>query len=290
MRQLRIEKSITHGKGSGELLARYLNEVDRTPLLNVNREVLLAQRIKRGDKSALDELVTANLRFVVTVSKQYQNQGLELPDLINEGNIGLIKAANRFDETRGFKFISYAVWWIRESILQALAEESRIVRVPSNVDKDIKLVKKTANKLEGQLQRDPLPDEIAEFLEIPEKDVKVAKEMGKYPISMDSLVGDTDDTFFVDTLVIEQQKPEEGIDINDFIQNLENRVCRLNENESYVIFHTYGICGRSIKSTWSIANDLKKSIPQIEKLRGSGLKKLRKNKSLYSEYKSLICA
>src|ERR1700741_2169298 len=170
MRQLKITKQITNRETAS--LDMYLQDIGRVELITAEEEVVLAQKIKMGDQKALDKLVKANLRFVVSVSKQYQNQGLSLPDLINEGNMGLIKAAQRFDETRGFKFISYAVWWIRQSILQALAEQARIVRLPLNKIGSINKINKTFAKLEQQLEREPTADEISKVLEISESEVK----------------------------------------------------------------------------------------------------------------------
>src|SRR5674476_1264208 len=165
MRQLKITKSITNRESAS--LDKYLQEIGREELIKVDEEVELAQRIKKGDRAALEKLTKANLRFVVSVAKQYQNQGLSLPDLINEGNLGLIKAAEKFDETRGFKFISYAVWWIRQSILQALAEQSRIVRLPLNQVGSLNKIKKESSRLEQKFERPPSPQEIAEALELP---------------------------------------------------------------------------------------------------------------------------
>src|SRR6187399_1104697 len=172
MRQLKITKSITNRESQS--LDKYLQEIGKEGLITADQEVELARRIKEGDGRALEKLVKANLRFVVSVAKQYQNQGLSLPDLINEGNLGLIKAAQRFDETRGFKFISYAVWWIRQSILQALAEQSRIVRLPLNKIGSINKINKTFSKLEQEFEREPSAAEIATAMEVSEDDVKDA--------------------------------------------------------------------------------------------------------------------
>src|SRR5246500_5173945 len=169
MRQLKITKQVTNRETAS--LDKYLQEIGRGDLIKAEEEVELARKIKQGDESALDRLVKANLRFVVSVSKQYQNQGLSLPDLINEGNLGLIKAAKRFDETRGFKFISYAVWWIRQSILQALAEQSRIVRLPLNKIGAINKINKTYSKLEQHLEREPSYDEVADALDMLPSDI-----------------------------------------------------------------------------------------------------------------------
>src|SRR5512133_856815 len=170
MRQLKITKSITNRESAS--LDKYLQEIGREELITVEEEVELAQRIRGGDRLALEKLTRANLRFVVSVAKQYQNQGLSLPDLINEGNLGLIKAAEKFDETRGFKFISYAVWWIRQSILQALAEQSRIVRLPLNQVGSLNKINKAFSKFEQENERTPSPEELADMLDIPESEVK----------------------------------------------------------------------------------------------------------------------
>src|SRR5210317_1808959 len=170
MRQLKITKSITNRESAS--LDKYLQEIGKEELITVEEEVELARKIKAGDRSALEKLTKANLRFVVSVAKQYQNQGLSLPDLINEGNVGLIKAAEKFDETRGFKFISYAVWWIRQSIMQALAEHSRIVRLPMNRVSSLNKISRTFSELEQKFQRDPMADELAEVLEITEQEVE----------------------------------------------------------------------------------------------------------------------
>ena len=169
MRQLKITKSITNRESAS--LDKYLQEIGKEELITVEEEVELAQRIKKGDRTALEKLTRANLRFVVSVAKQYQNQGLSLPDLINEGNLGLIKAAEKFDETRGFKFISYAVWWIRQSILQALAEQSRIVRLPLNQVGSLNKINKAFSKFEQEFERTPSPEELAEVLELPKEKV-----------------------------------------------------------------------------------------------------------------------
>ena len=190
MRQLKIIKQVTNRETAS--LDKYLQEIGRVDLITAQEEVELAQRIKKGDEEALDRMVKANLRFVVSVSKQYQNQGLTLPDLINEGNLGLIKAAKRFDETRGFKFISYAVWWIRQSILQALAEQSRIVRLPLNKIGSINKINRAFSELEQQYGRPPTPEEIAYELDITIKEVKQSMTNSGRHISMDAPLGDDD--------------------------------------------------------------------------------------------------
>src|SRR5665811_258886 len=184
MRQLKITKQVTNRETAS--LDKYLQEIGKVDLITADEEVELAQRIKKGDQIALEKLTKANLRFVVSVAKQYQNQGLTLPDLINEGNLGLIKAGQRFDETRGFKFISYAVWWIRQSILQAIAEQSRIVRLPLNKVGSLNKINKAFSSLEQEFEREPSSDELAELLEISPDEVKATIGIGGRHVSMDA--------------------------------------------------------------------------------------------------------
>lgn len=199
MRQLKITKSITNRESQS--LEKYLQEIGKVELINPEEEVKLAIRIKQGDQVALDKLTKANLRFVVSVAKQYQNQGLTLPDLINEGNLGLIKAAQRFDETRGFKFISYAVWWIRQSILQALAEQSRIVRLPLNKVGLTNRISKAYSQLEQEYEREPTAEEIAGFLEMDIEEVSATLGMTTRHVSMDQPLADGEDSTLIDVMV-----------------------------------------------------------------------------------------
>jgi RNA polymerase primary sigma factor len=198
MRQLKITKSITNRESQS--LEKYLQEIGKVDLLTPEEEVSLAQAIKRGDQSALEQLTKANLRFVVSVAKQYQNQGLSLSDLINEGNLGLIKAAQRFDETRGFKFISYAVWWIRQSILQALAEQSRIVRLPLNKVGSLNKINKAFSELEQEYEREPSSDELAEMLNIPTSEVETTLSVAARHVSMDAPFVEGEDNSLLDVL------------------------------------------------------------------------------------------
>lgn len=198
MRQLKITKSITNRESQS--LEKYLQEIGKVDLLTPEEEVDLAKRIKQGDQVALEKLTKANLRFVVSVAKQYQNQGLSLSDLINEGNLGLIKAAQRFDETRGFKFISYAVWWIRQSILQALAEQSRIVRLPLNKVGSLNKINKAFSELEQEYEREPSPDELAEMLEIPTEEVETTLGVAARHVSMDAPFVEGEDNSLLDVL------------------------------------------------------------------------------------------
>jgi RNA polymerase primary sigma factor len=240
MRQLKISKSITNRETAS--LDRYLVDIGREGLITADEEVLLAQRIKLGDQAALEKLCKANLRFVVSVAKQYQNQGLSLPDLINEGNVGLIKAAHRFDETRGFKFISYAVWWIRQSILQALAEQSRIVRLPLNQVGSLSKMSKATIKLEQRFERLPSNNELAIELDIPESKVVEALRMSGRIISMDAPIDQDEETKLVDVFVNEDTL---GTDENLIRESLATEVQRslstLAEKEREIINMFYGI-------------------------------------------------
>ena len=199
MRQLKITKSITNRESAA--LDKYLQEISKEELISVEEEVELAQRIKKGDTRALERLTRANLRFVVSVAKQYQNQGLTLPDLINEGNVGLIKAAEKFDETRGFKFISYAVWWIRQSILQAIAEQSRIVRLPLNQVGSVNKINRVLSKFEQENERRPSVDEISEHLDLPKDKIDEAMSVNGRHVSVDAPFADGEDNTLLDVLV-----------------------------------------------------------------------------------------
>lgn len=198
MRQLKITKQVTNRETAS--LDKYLQEIGKVELITADEEVELAQRIRNGDRAALEKLIKANLRFVVSVSKQYQNQGLSLPDLINEGNLGLMKAAKRYDETRGFKFISYAVWWIRQSILQALAEQSRIVRLPLNKIGSINKINKAYAHLEQENERPPSPEELAEVLDMSEEDIKESMKNSGRHLSMDAPLVEGEDSNLYDVL------------------------------------------------------------------------------------------
>ncbi|MBQ7870478.1 MAG: RNA polymerase sigma factor RpoD/SigA [Prevotella sp.] len=240
MRQLKITKSITNRESAS--LDKYLQEIGKEELLTVDEEVELAQRIRKGDRKALDRLTKANLRFVVSVAKQYQNQGLSLPDLINEGNVGLIKAAEKFDETRGFKFISYAVWWIRQNILQAIAEQSRIVRLPLNQVGSMNKINRMLNKFEQENERRPSIEEISEETDIPTDKIDDAMKTTGRHLSVDAPFSEGEDGGLLDVLVndntpmADQQLVQESLkaEINNVLQSL-------NERERNVIEAFYGI-------------------------------------------------
>jgi RNA polymerase primary sigma factor len=240
MRQLKITKSITNRKTAS--LDKYLQEIGKEDLITAEEEVELARKIKAGDQAALEKLTRANLRFVVSVAKQYQNQGLSLPDLINEGNLGLIKAAKRFDETRGFKFISYAVWWIRQSILQALAEQSRIVRLPLNQVGSLNKIKKESSKLEQKFERPPSALEIASSLEVPEHKIDAALRISTRYISMDAPLAQDDDTKFVDIFVNDDTPTtDNGLIRESLAKEIQRSLATLTDKERDVINLYYGI-------------------------------------------------
>ncbi|HPF63552.1 RNA polymerase sigma factor RpoD/SigA [Lentimicrobium sp.] len=240
MRQLKITKSITNRETAS--LDKYLQDIGKEELISAEEEVQLAQRIRQGDQQALEKLCKANLRFVVSVAKQYQNQGLSLPDLINEGNLGLIKAAQRFDETRGFKFISYAVWWIRQSILQALAEQSRIVRLPLNQVGSLNKIKKESSRLEQKFERPPSPDELAEALEIPEYKIDAALKISTRYISMDAPLTEDEDMKFIDIFVDEDTPvTDAGLMRESLAREIQRSLATLTEKERDVVNLYYGI-------------------------------------------------
>lgn len=240
MRQLKITKSITNRESAS--LDKYLQEIGREDLITAEEEVSLAKRIREGDEVALEKLVKANLRFVVSVSKQYQNQGLSLPDLINEGNLGLIKAARRFDETRGFKFISYAVWWIRQSILQALAEQSRIVRLPLNQVGSLNKINKAYSRLEQEFEREPTAEELATILELPEDKVADTMRVSGRHVSMDAPLLNGEDNSLLDVLVNHDSPRADRSLMNESLQReIERSLSTLTERERDVVKLFFGI-------------------------------------------------
>lgn len=240
MRQLKITKSITNRESAS--LDKYLQEIGKEDLITVEEEVELAQRIRKGDQRALEKLTRANLRFVVSVAKQYQNQGLSLPDLINEGNLGLIKAAEKFDETRGFKFISYAVWWIRQSILQALAEQSRIVRLPLNQVGSLNKINKAFSRFEQEHERRPSPEELAETLDLPAEKVADTLRVSGRHISVDAPFGEGEDNSLLDVLVNDDSPVADKTLINESLSTeVERALATLTERERDIIRLFFGI-------------------------------------------------
>ncbi len=240
MRQLKITKSITNRESAS--LDKYLQEIGKEELITVEEEVELAQRIKKGDQAALEKLTRANLRFVVSVAKQYQNQGLSLPDLINEGNLGLIKAAEKFDETRGFKFISYAVWWIRQSILQALAEQSRIVRLPLNQVGSLNKINKAYSKFEQEHERRPSPEELADQLELPAEKVADTLRVSGRHVSVDAPFVDGEDNSLLDVLINNDSPSADRLLIDESLsREIERSLTTLTEREADIIRMFFGI-------------------------------------------------
>ncbi len=240
MRQLKITKSITNRESAS--LDKYLQEIGKEDLITVEEEVELAQRIKKGDRTALEKLTRANLRFVVSVAKQYQNQGLSLPDLINEGNLGLIKAAEKFDETRGFKFISYAVWWIRQSILQALAEQSRIVRLPLNQVGSLNKINKAFNKFEQEYERTPTPEELAETLELPKEKVSDTLRVSGRHVSVDAPFSDGEENSLLDVLINNDSPKADKELLNESLtREIERALSTLTDRERDIVRYFFGI-------------------------------------------------
>lgn len=274
MRQLKITHSITNRDIKS--LDKYLQDICSEELLTPEQEVQLAQRIKQGDQAALERLTKANLRFVVSVAKQYQNQGLSLPDLINEGNVGLIKAAKRFDETRGFKFISYAVWWIRQSILQAIAENSRIVRLPSNQLGALNKLKKEIAKLEQQLERPPSEEELAEILDIPEDKIKAIMGISGRHVSIDAPLASDEDVNFVDVLPNEDTPPTDDKLMQESLsQEIERSLSTLTPYEREVIKMYYGIGMPHPLSLDEIAMKFNLTRERVRQIKEKGIKRLK---------------
>lgn len=240
MRQLKISKSITNRESAS--LEKYLQEIGHQDLLTADEEVELAQQIRKGDRKALERLTKANLRFVVSVAKQYQNKGLSLPDLINEGNLGLIKAAERYDETRGFKFISYAVWWIRQSILQAIAEQSRIVRLPLNQVGSVNRIARELNKFEQENERKPSVEEMADRIDLPEEKIAEAMKINTNHVSMDAPFADGEDNSLLDVLPNTDSPSTDNVLDQESLRTEIGRVLDvLNDREQKVIKAFFGI-------------------------------------------------
>jgi RNA polymerase primary sigma factor len=276
MRQLKISKQVTNRENAS--LDKYLVEIGRVDLITAQEEVELARRIKAGDQRALDKLTRANLRFVVSVSKQYQNQGLTLPDLINEGNVGLIKAARRFDETRGFKFISYAVWWIRQSILQALAEQARIVRLPLNKIGSIGKVNKAYSELEQRLERAPSAEELAHNLELPVKDVKHALESNSRHLSMDAPLkeGDESSSNMYDLLENGSLKdPEQDLLYQSLQKEINRSLSTLTLREADVLKLYFGLDGKRQMSLDEIGYRFDLTRERVRQIKEKAVRRLR---------------
>jgi RNA polymerase primary sigma factor len=274
MRQLKITKQVTNRETAS--LDKYLQEIGKVDLITADEEVELAQRIKAGDKKALEKLVQSNLRFVVSVAKQYQNQGLSLPDLINEGNLGLIKAAKRFDETRGFKFISYAVWWIRQSILQALAEQSRIVRLPLNKIGSINKINKMYAKLEQKNERPPSPEELAEALDMSINDVKISLKNAGRHISMDAPLVEGEDSNLYDVLRSgESPRPDKELMLESLRTEIERALNTLTPREADVIKLYFGLNGNHMMTLEEIGETFDLTRERVRQIKEKAIRRLK---------------
>lgn len=274
MRQLKITKSITNRESAS--LDKYLQEIGREDLISVEEEVELAQRIKKGDQEALEKLTRANLRFVVSVAKQYQNQGLSLPDLINEGNLGLIRAAEKFDETRGFKFISYAVWWIRQAILQALAEQSRIVRLPLNQVGSLNKIKKETSRLEQKFERQPSVDELAESLDMPKEKIAEVLNITTRYVSMDAPLVQDEETNFIDVYVSDDApSTDQSLMKESLSREIERALATLTEKERDVINLFYGIGGQHGLTLDEIAAKFDLTRERVRQIKEKAIRRLK---------------
>lgn len=275
MRQLKISKSITNRESAS--LDKYLQEIGHEELLSVDEEVELAQKIRKGDRRALERLTRANLRFVVSVAKQYQNQGLSLPDLINEGNVGLIKAAEKFDETRGFKFISYAVWWIRQSILQAIAEQSRIVRLPLNQVGSVNKINRELNKFEQEHERRPSVDEIADRINLPEDKIEEAMKVNNRHVSIDAPFVDGEDNSLLDVLADNDMPMADKALVQESLRKeIDRAIELLNDREQKVVRAFFGI-GSPEMTLEEIGEKYNLTRERVRQIKEKAIRRLRHN-------------
>ena len=276
MRQLNITKQVTNRETVS--LDKYLHDIGKVELITAEEEVELARKIKNGDQAALEKLTKSNLRFVVSVAKQYQNQGLTLPDLINEGNLGLIKAAQRFDETRGFKFISYAVWWIRQSILQALAEQSRIVRLPLNKIGTINKINKADAQLEQEFEREPKAEEIAKLLDITEAEVKDSLRNASRHLSMDASLTHDDDNNMYDVLKAEEAPtPDKGLLYESLKMEINRTISTLPEREAQVIKLYFGLDSKHPMTLEEIGEKFDLTRERVRQIKEKAIRRLKHN-------------
>jgi RNA polymerase primary sigma factor len=274
MRQLKISKQITNRESQS--LDKYLQEIGKVDLLTPDEEVILAQKIREGDQYSLERLTKANLRFVVSVAKQYQNQGLSLGDLINEGNLGLIKAAQRFDETRGFKFISYAVWWIRQSILQALAEQSRIVRLPLNRVGSLNKISKTFSDLEQKFEREPSPEELAEVLEISAAEVIDTLKISGRHVSVDAPFVQGEENSLLDVLENDSEvKPDQGLIDDSLRREVMRALSTLTQREAEVITYYFGLNGEQAMTLEEIGEKFNLTRERVRQIKEKAIRRLR---------------
>jgi RNA polymerase primary sigma factor len=274
MRQLKISKQITNRESQS--LDKYLQEIGKVDLLTPDEEVELAKRIREGDQMALEKLTKANLRFVVSVAKQYQNQGLSLGDLINEGNLGLIKAAQRFDETRGFKFISYAVWWIRQSILQALAEQSRIVRLPLNRVGSLNKISKTFSELEQRFEREPSPDELADVLEVTTSEVVDTMKISGRHVSMDAPFVQGEENSLLDVLENDSEEtPDDELMTDSLRREVQRALSTLTQREADVITLYFGLNGEHSMTLEEIGEKFNLTRERVRQIKEKAIRRLR---------------
>ena len=286
MRQLKITKQIT--QRADESISRYFQEISKHSMITAEEEVELSVRIRNGDNDALEKLVVANLRFVISVAKQYQNQGLSFSDLINEGNLGLVKAAKKFDETRGFKFISYAVWWIRQSIIQAISDQTRIVRLPLNRLSSINKITRAIPYLEQEFEREPTDDEIAGYLDLTNDEVKLANDIKKRQISFDKpLLNDGDNEFSLYDIVQTGNipSPDSNTMIESLITNIKRALSKLTKREAAILTMSFGLFSTPVYSLHDIALEYDMSSERVRQIRSRGLLKL---KTLLNENCTLV--
>ena len=277
MRQLKITKSITNRESAA--LEKYLQEISKETMISAEEEVELAQRIKKGDQKALERLTKANLRFVVSVAKQYQNQGLSLPDLINEGNLGLLKAAERFDETRGFKFISYAVWWIRQSILQAISEQSRIVRLPLNQVGSVNKINREINRFEQLNERRPSVDEIAEKVDLPQEKIDEAMNFNGHHISVDAPFVEGEDNSLLDVMTNAESPMADKELVDESLKSeIQTALNALNERERNVVEASYGINQPEL-TLEEIGSKFGLTRERVRQIKEKAIRKLRNSKT-----------
>ncbi|MDC0584537.1 RNA polymerase sigma factor RpoD/SigA [Bacteroidales bacterium] len=276
MRQLKIIKQVTNRETLS--LDKYLHEIGKVDLINADEEVELARRIKQDDPKALNKLIKANLRFVVSVSKQYQNQGLTLPDLINEGNLGLIKAAQRFDETRGFKFISYAVWWIRQSILQALAEQARIVRLPLNKIGSLNKINRTLSTLEQKFEREPSVQEVADVMQCAPNDVKEALKSSGRHVSMDAPILDGEEGTMYDVMSNNDvPSPDNELERDSLSTEIERTLSTLSDREADIVRLYFGLNGFQPHTLEEIGEELSLTRERVRQIKEKSIKRLKHN-------------
>lgn len=274
MRQLKINKSITNRDAAS--LDKYLQDISRLPLVTAEEETILAQKIRSGDRQALEKLVSANLRFVVSVAKQYQNQGMNLTDLINEGNLGMIKAASRFDETRGFKFISYAVWWIRQSIMQAISQQARLIRLPLNKVGAMNKIRKAQVLLEQKLERVPTDLELAELLEMTEEDINLTKSSSGWHVSTDAVLPGQEESTIMDLLFNpEDEKPDDSLMRSSLRIEISRALATLTQREKDVILQYFGINGTPALSLEEIGEKYELTRERVRQIKEKAIRKLK---------------